>query len=118
MSCSDPKSVAGRGPRGSNPFDTDRGYSGQEYHRDREQELIDAKGRDAHRIVLERAGDDHEAAAQPGAVQRAWIHLAAGTVHGAGSRSGGGNPGEDFDSDTQGGGGAQIAVERQKSKGR
>ncbi|WP_239019700.1 hypothetical protein [Sphingomonas suaedae] len=44
---SDPEPAdAGRGQAGPNPFDTDTGYSGQEYHRDREQELLDAEDRD------------------------------------------------------------------------
>ena len=114
---SDPKPDAGRGLRGSNPFDTDSGYSGQEYHRDRERELVEGEGRVANRSNMEHAGDDHDAVAPSEAGQRAWIDPEAGTVHGAGSGAGGGNPGEDYDSDAQGGGGAQD-VERENSKGR
>ena len=96
---------AGRGQAGPNPFDTDSGYSGQEYHRDREQELIDAEGRNADRENFENAGDDSDAAAPPEAGHRAQIDPQTGTVHGAGAGAGGGNPGEDYDSDAQGGSG-------------
>lgn len=112
---SDPKPDAGRNGRGPNPFDTDSGYSGQEYHRHREQELIDAEGRDTHQNNKGPAGDTRDTAAPPEAGQCAWIDPDDGTVHGAGSGAGGGNPGEDYDSDAQGGGGAQIGVERENS---
>lgn len=103
---SDPKPVGARPSREeSNPFDTDTGNSGQEYHRDREQELIDAEEDNPDRSNAARAGDDRDAAAPPEAGQRAWIDPQTGAVHGAGAGAGGGNPGEDYDSDAPGGSG-------------
>ncbi len=110
---------AGRGQAGPNPFDTDTGYSGQEYHRDREQELLDAEDRDQGRSKTERTGDDRDAAAPPETGHRARIDPITGEVHGAGAGAGGGNPGEDYDSDAQGGSGyPRTGVERETPEDR
>lgn len=103
---SDPQPVdAGRIGAESDPFDTDTGYSGQEYHRDREQEQVGAEGDNPARSNAGRVGDDRDVAAPPEAGHRARIDPQTGAVHGAGAGAGGGNPGEDYDSDAQGGSG-------------
>ncbi|ODP37264.1 hypothetical protein [Sphingomonas turrisvirgatae] len=84
----------------ANPFDTENGYSGQDYHRAREAELAaqGSAGRDG-----QPAADDD--ATPPEAGKRAHIDPATGAVHGAGAGAGGGNAGEDYDDDATGGSG-------------
>ena len=89
------------------PFDTSEGYSGQDYHID--QERAEAR-RDPSGQVNPRA--DRSAAANPAGAdippengRRAFFDPETGEVHGSGAGAGGGNPGEDFDSDPQAGDG-------------
>ncbi len=90
-----------------NPFDTDTGLYGQEYHRDREA----AMGRQAPSGTVAahpgEAGPDN-ADLPPDNGRRASFDPATGAVHGSGSGAGGGNPGEDFDSDPATGDGYPI----------
>ncbi|HSX53729.1 MAG TPA: hypothetical protein VLG14_00390 [Sphingomonas sp.] len=99
---SDRKPVTDPG-RAGNPFDSKSGYSGQEYHRDREaaELLRDPPGgkRAADQKVDEDANDPPEAG------RRASFDPDTGDVHGSGAGAGGGNPGEDYDSDPVAGGG-------------
>jgi hypothetical protein len=94
-------------PEGRNAFDSHQGYSGQEYHIDRERaeghrhpsgEVNPASDR---KPVSKRVRED----IPPENGRRAFFDSATGIVHGAGSSAGGGNPGEDFDSDPQAGSG-------------
>lgn len=89
--------------RRDNPFDTPEGYSGQEYTREREATLarLDPPGGKAGR------GDTPDAAGDmpPENGRRAFFDPETGAVHGSGSGAGGGNPGEDFDSDPSAGDG-------------
>lgn len=88
-------------PRNANPFDRADGYSGQDYHRDREAALTaqDPSGGPA-------AGDVEPAdAAPPEAGRLPGFDPVSGAVRGAGAGAGGGNPGEDHDDDEKGGGG-------------
>ncbi|HVJ02951.1 MAG TPA: hypothetical protein VM662_12270 [Sphingomonas sp.] len=89
--------------RRANPFDTATGYSGQEYHRDREAELArqDPPGGTPSAPAPQPRGAD----IPPENGRRPFVDPATGAVHGSGSGAGGGNPGEDFDSDPDGGSG-------------
>lgn len=92
--------VTGNGPAQANPFDTKTGYSGQEYHRDREAQL----GRQS----TDRAASETPDGGQdipPDNGHRASVDPKTGEVHGSGSGAGGGNPGEDYDSDPASGDG-------------
>lgn len=102
-------------PESTNAFDSPDGYSGQDYHVDRER----AEGRrhpsgevnaDSDRDVL--AQDARNIPAENG--RRAWFDSATGEVHGSGSGAGGGNPGEDFDSDAQAGSGSLPSAEKNR----
>ncbi|PXA97067.1 hypothetical protein DMC47_15960 [Nostoc sp. 3335mG] len=94
----------------ANPFDATNGYSGQDYHLDREQ----AEGRrhpagevdpKADRAPAPNAPND-----PPEAGRRAFFDPATGEVHGSGSGAGGGTEGEDYDSDSAGGSDAGPAT--------
>lgn len=78
-------------PRDANAFDRPDGYSGQDYAADREA----AEGQRA----AEPASVADRADLPPDEGQRATADPATGEVRGSGSGIGGGNPGEDFDSD-------------------
>lgn len=91
-----------------NAFDTAEGYSGQEYHIDRER----AEGArhpsgevNAERDPASPPRQEGSADLPPENGRRAWFDSATGAVHGSGSGAGGGNPGEDFDSDSAAGDG-------------
>lgn len=91
--------------RRDNPFDTSTGYSGQDYHRDREEaeRRLDPPGGqlpEAGQVPDEESGD-----VPPENGRRAFFDPATGKAHGSGSGAGGGNPGEDFDSDSAAGSG-------------
>jgi hypothetical protein len=90
----------------ANPFDRMDGYSGQDYHRDREAELARQHPGGEHLVedgapeqTQDRPGDTPEAG------RAASIDPATGAVLGSGSGAGGGNPGEDHDDDATGGAG-------------
>ena len=89
-----------------NAFDTDKGYSGQDYTRDREAKE-GAKAPSG--TVATRPGDSRPREAvtdlPPGAGRRASFDPETGEVHGSGAGAGGGNPGEDYDSDAASGDG-------------
>ncbi|WP_232473847.1 hypothetical protein [Sphingomonas sp. MA1305] len=95
-----------RGDRG--PFDADQGTFGQDYNRDREA----AMGRDnPSGTVGARPGDsppprDPNLPADNG--RRAYFDPETGEVHGSGSSAGGGNPGDDLNSDAGGGDGYPL----------
>ena len=94
--------------RRNNPFDTLSGYSGQEYHRDREAELAarePAGGQPGPQAI---AGENAMQDMPIENGRRAFSDAATGAVHGSGSGAGGGNPGEDFDSDPDAGDGYPI----------
>lgn len=95
--------------RERNAFDVSTGYSGQDYHRDREeQERRRAPGGQVHPGLAEEERATARAGGEdipPENGRRAWIDPATGAVHGAGSGAGGGAAGEDFDSDPQAGDG-------------
>lgn len=86
-------------PREGNAFDRPTGYSGQDYGREHEA----AEGR---RAAGDKAGTPDAAAdLPPDNGRRASIDPVTGEVHGAGVGAGGGQPGEDFDSDAASGDG-------------
>ena len=95
---------------GGNAFDTDKGYSGQEYARDRAAKegakapsgTVAARPSDAVPIARQAEPD---ADLPPGAGRRASFDPDTGEVHGSGMGAGGGNPGEDYDSDAASGDG-------------
>jgi hypothetical protein len=92
----------GAEPQRRSAFDTPTGYSGQDYHREREA----AEG--------ERFASGHPLTGDPASVtppatdtdgrnippengRRGWIDPATGEVHGSGAGAGGGNEGETFE---------------------
>ena len=87
-----------------NAFDRDDGYSGQDYTKHREAEegaklpagTVAARPEDA-------AAPDKDL--PPEAGRRAFFDPKTGEVHGSGAGAGGGNPGEDYDSDPAAGDG-------------
>ena len=86
------------------PFDKKTGYSGQDYSREREAE----EGRKLPAgTVATRPADaaPPQNDLPPEAGRRAYFDPKTGEVHGSGSGAGGGNPGEDYDSDPQAGDG-------------
>lgn len=103
----DEPDTARRAP--GNAFDASDGYSGQDYHIDRER----AEGERNPSGGRPPASGGGDAAAKdtpdipPDNGRRAAFDPANGEVHGAGSGAGGGNPGEDFDSDSASGDGYQ-----------
>lgn len=87
-----------------NNFDRKDGYSGQDYNRNREAE----EGKKTPSgTVAARPGeaDPSQEDFPPEAGRRAFFDPNTGEVHGSGSGAGGGNPGEDYDSDPQAGDG-------------
>lgn len=86
--------------RDSNAFDRPTGYSGQDDGRDHAA----AEGR---RAAGARDGAP-DVALPPDNGRRASIDAATGEVHGAGVGAGGGQPGEDFDSDAASGDGYPL----------
>lgn len=88
-------------------FDHDDGYSGQDYHRERE-EAEGAKA-PAGTVAARPADDDAPSETNPGlppeAGRRASFDPKTGEVHGSGMGAGGGNPGEDYASDPANGDG-------------
>jgi hypothetical protein len=90
-----------------NAFDVATGYSGQDYHLNREQ----AEGRrhpsgEVNPQAAPRAlDDDGSQTLPPENGKRAYFDPKTGAVHGSGCGAGGGNPGEDFASDPQAGSG-------------
>ena len=90
-----------------NPFDTMQGYSGQEYHREREKEWARQAPSgtvDPHRQAHEHTPGSDEGNTPSEAGTRAWVDPATGAVHGSGANNGGGGLAEDYDSDPHGGG--------------
>lgn len=85
-------------------FDHDDGFSGQDYDR-----------RDEHRLARDMPagsvsptpsrGGDGDPAMPPDNGRRASSDSATGAVRGSGAGAGGGNPGEDMESDAAGGDG-------------
>eukprot|EP01088_Endostelium_zonatum_P014985 TRINITY_DN3488_c0_g1_i1.p1 TRINITY_DN3488_c0_g1~~TRINITY_DN3488_c0_g1_i1.p1 ORF type:complete len:128 (-),score=17.53 TRINITY_DN3488_c0_g1_i1:303-686(-) len=102
-----PKVDPGRNSEGD-PFDADTGFYGLDHNKDREAELgkqfpsgtVAAKPTDP--------GPPRDPALPPENGRRASFDPNTGAVHGSGSSAGGGNPGEDFDSDSAGGEGYPI----------
>jgi len=91
-----------------NPFDSDKGLFGQEYSITREQAL----GHDLPSGTVAAKPDARQAPNDPAIPsengRRASFDPRTGAVHGSGSSAGGGNPGEDFDSDSASGDGYPI----------
>lgn len=90
-----------------NPFDTMQGYSGQEYHREREAawaRQAPSGTVDPRRQRDETAAASEDANVPPEAGRRAWVDPETGAVHGSGADDGGGGLPEDYDRDPQGGG--------------
>ena len=112
----DTKADPERDPTG-NPFDRADGHSGQEDNKDREAAL------GAQRpggTVSARPGDPappHDPAIPPDNGRRASFDPQTGEVHGSGSGAGGGNPGEDFDSDAATGDGYPVTDGEGRPKG-
>jgi hypothetical protein len=108
-----------------NAFDRSDGSSGQEYSSERAlEEYGDSPVAPVHKSGLPEAGAAHASAADehadlpPDNGSRAWIDQKTGEVHGSGAGAGGGNPGEDFDSDRQGGSGYPLTGSEQDGQGR
>ena len=89
-------------PRHANAFDRPGGYSGQDYRVGREL----AEGA-SHADPAFRASDEG-ADQPPDQGQRAHVDPRTGEVHGAGAGTGGGNPGEDFDTASASGDSYQL----------
>ena len=87
-------------PRVGNAFDQSGGFSGEDYHRDREA----AEGRRDRAGTPAADGRD----VPPDSGRRASIDEATGEVHGSGAGAGGGQPGEDFDQDAENGDGYPL----------
>jgi hypothetical protein len=79
-------------PRRANAFDQSGGYSGQDYTAGREI----AEGAAAADPTFRPTVDGRDL--PPDAGRRASVDPVTGAVHGSGAGTGGGNPGEDFDS--------------------
>ena len=91
--------------RGGNAFDTNDGYSGQDYDRSRE-EAEGRKNPSGHVSVSSAETPDQDSRdIPPDNGKRAYADPKTGEVHGSGAGAGGGNPGEDFDSDSASGDG-------------
>lgn len=92
---------------GGNAFDRDDGYSGQDYDRTREaaEGAKAPSGTVAQRPTDAAPSDCGEADLPPDAGRRAFFDPKTGEVHGSGTGAGGGNPGEDYDSDPAAGDG-------------
>lgn len=94
--------------REDKPFDRNEGAYGLDYHEDREAEL----GRDLPSGTVAAkpgtAGPSQDPAMPPENGRRASFDPETGAVHGSGSGTGGGQAGEDFDSDSAGGDGYPI----------
>src|ERR1700710_1322444 len=87
-----------------NAFDRDDGYSGQDYSAAREAE----EGRKLPAGTVAAPPGDAPPPAKdlpPEAGRRAFFDPQTGEVHGSGAGAGGGNPGEDYDSDPAAGDG-------------
>lgn len=94
--------------RADKPFDRDDGAYGLDYNKDREAAL----GRDLPSGTVAAkpgvAAPSENPAIPPENGRRASFDPATGAVHGSGSGAGGGQPGEDFDSDAAGGDGYPV----------
>jgi hypothetical protein len=92
-----------RDQKGGEPFNASSGYSGQDYHRERER-LLGAK-RPSGEVdpAANRQETDDGVSIPAEAGRRAFFDPKTGEVHGSGSGAGGGNPGEDYDSDAPAG---------------
>ena len=94
--------------RADKPFDRDEGFYGLDYHKDREA----ASGAQSPSGTIAARPTDpgpvRDASLPPENGRRASFDPATGAVHGSGSGAGGGNPGEDFDSDPAGGDGYPV----------
>lgn len=105
---SDTRKVDPGREREGNSFDRNTGFYGQDYHRDREAAL----GRDLPAGTVSAKPDDAGPAPDPVMPpdngRRASFDPATGEVRGSGSDAGGGNPGEDFDSDAATGDGYPL----------
>ncbi|AXJ94195.1 MULTISPECIES: hypothetical protein [unclassified Sphingomonas] len=90
---------------GREPFDTDDGYFGQDYHRDREA----AMGAKAPSGTVDPARPDDAPPAHPDLPPDNGRHASfdphTGKVQGSGSSAGGGNEGDDLASDSAAGDG-------------
>ena len=103
-----------------NAFDRSDGASGQEYTPERARaEFGGGSAAPVHKSGLPDSGTTESAGADlpPDNGSRAWIDQKTGAVHGSGAGAGGGNPGEDFDSDRQGGSGYPLTGAEQDGKG-
>jgi len=88
-----------------NAFDTPEGYSGQDYHRDRE--AAEGAKLPSGTVAARPHGAPpaHDKDLPPDAGHRASFDPDTGEVHGSGMGAGGGNPGEDYASDAAAGDG-------------
>lgn len=89
-------------PRDGNAFDRREGFSGQDYHREREA----AEGRRAADPPL--PGETGHPDLPPDNGRRASVDPRTGEVRGSGVGAGGGQPGEDLDQDAATGDGYPL----------
>jgi hypothetical protein len=106
-----------------NAFDRSDGSSGQEYSSERAlEEYGDSPVAPVHEGGLPKGtaarGGEEGADLPPDNGSRAWINQKTGEVHGSGAGAGGGNPGEDFDSDRQAGSGYPLTGSEQDGQGK
>ncbi|MFZ3482496.1 hypothetical protein [Sphingomonas sp. 3-13AW] len=103
-----------------NAFDRTDGTSGQEYSGERAlEEYGDSPAAPVHKSGLPApAPADDAVDIPPENGRRAWIDQKTGQVHGSGAGAGGGNPGEDFDSDPAAGSGYPSTGSEQGGQGR
>ncbi len=89
----------------ANAFDRPDGYSGQDYHIDRERAEGARHPSGEVNPDADPSARPNDDALPPENGRRASFDSATGEVHGSGSGAGGGNAGEDFASDPQAGSG-------------
>ena len=84
--------------RADKPFDRDRGYTGQDYHRDDERAMGRAEPSGSVTTTPPASGEangDTDLSADNG--RRATVDPRTGEVHGSGAGAGGGNRGDEID---------------------
>lgn len=90
------------------PFDRTDGAYGLDYDKDREAALGERMPSGTVAAKPGDAGPPADPVMPPENGRRASFDPATGAVHGSGSGAGGGNPGEDFESDSAAGDGYPI----------
>lgn len=107
MSDPDNGTVDPERPRTDKPFNRDTHFTGQDYHRDDEREMGRELPSGSVAFRAPQAGED-DPALPPDNGRRASFDPATGAVRGSGVGAGGGQEGEDMESDTPGGDGPVI----------